>query len=63
MTEVIIMEKKKYPMTDPEEDIIFDCPAASSGDMTGLIPSGNGGDYSGIYQYTAESKDIPKRNR
>ena len=57
------MEKKKYPMTDPEEDIIFDCPAASSGDMTGLIPSGNGGDYSGIYQYTAESKDIPKRNR
>lgn len=55
------MEKKKFPMTEPEEDIIFDCPAASSGDMTGLIPSGNGGDYSGIYPYIAECKDTAKK--
>ena len=61
MTEVMTMEKKKFPMTEPEEDIIFDCPAASSGDMTGLIPSGNGGDYSGIYPYIAECKDRTKK--
>ena len=62
------MENRKFPMTDPEEDILYDCPAASSGDMTGLIPSGNGGDYAGIYQYMADIPDngeptLPHRDR
>ncbi|MBQ8959934.1 MAG: hypothetical protein IJ071_01810 [Ruminococcus sp.] len=54
--------KKGIPLPDPEKpDLEYVCPAASWGDMTGLIPEGSSDSskrsaYQELYPYMPEPK-------
>lgn len=52
-------ERRPFEIGDPEPFIKYNCPPASSGDMTGLIPSGASESecieaYNRLYPYLAD---------
>ncbi|HOR22503.1 MAG TPA: hypothetical protein PLY43_07240 [Ruminococcus sp.] len=60
--------KKGIPVPDPEKpDLEYVCPAASWGDMTGLIPAGSPekdqrGAYQELYPYLPEGEIKEERD-
>lgn len=58
------MNKKNIPICEPDDGgLEYVCPAASNGDMTGLIPANNSPEtisenYNALYPYLPKSTSV-----